>query len=158
MSLILRQWQPIGDDEIMTNTLWQWPSDRQWQWQSDDCNEQLQSVGVIGPIGSICVSCQALLAQVTLGQSHFLSAGGFNLEHSVIFGDDGGQNGDDDDDRSSRAWNTWFWMWKRIAQGKVKTDLMCVTFKFYHGEVHDAHHVRVGLVRDWSTFSNTGFH
>ena len=65
MSLILRQWQPIGDDEIMTNTLWQWPSDRQWQWQSDDCNEQLQSLGVIGPIGSICVSCQALLAQVT---------------------------------------------------------------------------------------------
>ena len=88
-------------------------------------------------------------------QSHFLSAGGFNFDHSVIFGDDGGHNGNDDEDRRSRAWNTGFWILKRIAQGKVKQTL-CVSQSLScqdnPGELHDVHHVRVGLVRDWSTF------
>ena len=155
MSLILRQWQPIGDDEIMTNTLWQWLSDRQWQWQSDDCNEQLQSLGVIGPIGSICVSCQALLAQVTWAVAFSLC---WRFQPWTL----------------SDFWWWWWtkrrrWWWQKFQSLEhlildVKThsarkgkNRLYVTFKVYPGEVHDVHHIRVGLVRDRSTFSNTGF-
>ena len=81
----------------------------------------------------------------------------------MIFGDDGGHNGNDDEERRSRAWNTGFWILKRIAQGKVKTDFMCVTFKVYPARIIlENSMMSIMSELGWSEigqlFSNTGFH